>query len=558
MIKPYFISHYTIKIFYQFICFFIFQSLYLSCRPINTLSYEKVFHNKIAFACNFSSNHNRILYKRYGRHRTRNPRHSANKGDSYPDFRLGQCRMDARSRRSERHSFPVERSRQHLLHLWHGHYERPLSQRRLGVTLQHLRCNASGPLVNPYFVLYNKYRGILRIYLYLTTEFVATSSYLQDGISVVSDHQTSLLSFLGKEIIDPEERYATTDYIQIQGSPDNISPMAANKWYMMQYELAYDPDITSIPYDQVQLAWYLNYCNVQTIKLGGTQEGRINGTIGAASSTTFYDEFKTAAKSTGTAVLTGIGKNFITENARDETTDSLGRNNNLGLPNYIYSSISNTINSALSGSLDEIPQALFKGFNAIFGLNKTTQPIPINLTFKSQIELNGDLSDRGSFPSSPSSFWLPGTDIASDAVGYIPLYNKPLGVLGLDGRPKVSPMVIYQRVSDGYKLFVTYKTNTFRQRLQYNPEVEAIADIQLTKLELIETDFQGRFTQVCPNRFFAGTLDTNYNPTSSIDVPEYLAFRATFKITPNNGDEPTVIIKTFKTDQDPLPLKNAQ
>lgn len=119
-------------------------------------------------------------------------------------------------------------------------------------------------------------------------------------------------------------------------------------------------------------------------------------------------------------------------------------------------------------------------------------------------------------------------------------------------------MVIYQRVSDGYKLFVTYKTNTFRQRLQYNPEVEAIADIQLTKLELIETDFQGRFTQVCPNRFFAGTLDTNYNPTSSIDVPEYLAFRATFKITPNNGDEPTVIIKTFKTDQDPLPLKNAQ
>ena len=34
--------------------------------------------------------------------------------------------------------------------------------------------NASGPLVNPYFVLYNKYRGILRIYLYLTTEFVAT------------------------------------------------------------------------------------------------------------------------------------------------------------------------------------------------------------------------------------------------------------------------------------------------------------------------------------------------------------------------------------------------
>ena len=418
--------------------------------------------------------------------------------------------------------------------------------------------NASGPLVNPYFVLYNKYRGILRIYLYLTTQFVVTSSYLQDGISVVSNHQTSLLSYLGKEIIDPTERYATTDYIQVQGSPDNISPMAANKWYMMQYELAYDPGIADIPYNQIQLAWYLNYCNVQTIKLGGTQEGRICGTIGAASATTFYDQFKTAARSAGTAVLTGIGKNFITENARNEQTDQLGRNNKLGLPNSVYNSISGTINSALSSSLDEIPKALFKGFSAIFGINKSNQPVPINLTFKSQIELNGTLAERGSFPSSPSSFWLPGTNIASDAVGYIPLYNKPLGVLGLDGRPKVSPMITYQRVPDDYKLYVSYKTNTFRQRLQYNPEVEAIADISIKKLELIEVDDQDRFYRVCPNRFFAGTLDTNYRPTGTLDVPDFLAFRATIEVTPKNGDEPSVIIKTFRTDQDPLPLKNAQ
>lgn len=414
--------------------------------------------------------------------------------------------------------------------------------------------NASGPLVNPYFVLYNKYRGVLRIYLYLTTQFVVSSSYLQDGISVVSNHQTSLLSYLGKEIIDPEERYATTDYIQIQGSPDNISPMAANKWYMMQYELAYDPGITNIPYNQIQLAWYLNYCNVQTIQLGGTQEGRINGTIGAASSTTFYDQFKTASESVGTAVLAGIGENFITKNA----VDNADKNNKLGLPNSTFSLISSGLKDALKGSIQDLPGTLFKGFSAIFGLNKSSQPIPINLTFRSQIKLTGNLSDRGSFPSSPASFWLPGTNIAPDAVGYIPLYNKPLGILGLDGRPKVSPLVTYQREPDGYKLFVTYKTNTFRQRLQYNPEVEAIADVDIKKLELIEIDDRDRFYRVCPNRFFAGTLDLNYRPTRTFDVPEFLAFRATIEITPKNGDEPSIIIKTFRVDQDPLPLKNAQ
>ena len=119
-------------------------------------------------------------------------------------------------------------------------------------------------------------------------------------------------------------------------------------------------------------------------------------------------------------------------------------------------------------------------------------------------------------------------------------------------------MITYQRVPDGYKLYVSYKTNTFRQRLQYNPEVEAIADISIKKLELIEVDDQDRFYRVCPNRFFAGTLDTNYRPTGTLDVPDFLAFRATIEVTPKNGDEPSVIIKTFRTDQDPLPLKNAQ
>lgn len=38
---------------------------------------------------------------------------------------------------------------------------------------------ASSIVNNPFFVLYNKYRGTMRIYLYITTPFVATSSYIQ-------------------------------------------------------------------------------------------------------------------------------------------------------------------------------------------------------------------------------------------------------------------------------------------------------------------------------------------------------------------------------------------
>ena len=58
--------------------------------------------------------------------------------------------------------------------------------------------------------------------------------------------------------------------------------MAANKWYMMQYELAYDPIIYSIPYQNIQLTWWLNYLDIAEIKMNSKSVGDIIGTIGTA------------------------------------------------------------------------------------------------------------------------------------------------------------------------------------------------------------------------------------------------------------------------------------
>jgi len=123
--------------------------------------------------------------------------------------------------------------------------------------------SAPGQLINPYFVLYNKYRGLLRIFLYTTTQFYASSSYLEDGISIISSYNTSLLNFLGKETVDVRIT-PTKSYSQIQPKPaDGTFPLASNKWYMMQYELAYDPNLTSIPYNQIQLNWSLSSTGVR-------------------------------------------------------------------------------------------------------------------------------------------------------------------------------------------------------------------------------------------------------------------------------------------------------
>lgn len=417
--------------------------------------------------------------------------------------------------------------------------------------------NAAGPLKNPYFVLYNKYRGTIRFYLYLTTQFVTTSTYLQDGISVVSKQPTSLLSFLGNEIVDVAVH--TSLYNQIQPSPsDGSSPLASNKWYMIQYEMAYDPNLASIPYNQIQLEWYLNYYNVQEINLSGTQEGSIKGTIGSivgSSGSGILSEFKSLGKATGTGVLAGIGLKFIT----DHETNSKTGENTLGLNKYTFQSISSGLKSALSGSISSLPGALFKGLSAIFGSNGS-QPIPVSLQFNSTIKLNGNISEHGAV-STGISFWVPGTNIAPTAAGYIPFYNKPIGVVNLKNKPKIQTRceIIYGYDIDPYdgsrqnydEYWMVYPESIdFSKYLIINPEVEKIADVIIKQQDLVclSPNFLD-VTAINPKKLCVGAIYSGYGDKGSVEYPK-LAVRFTIEIRPKNGDAISAIIKTFFLDEE--------
>lgn len=169
----------------------------------------------------------------------------------------------------------------------------------------------TSPLQNPYFILYNKYRGLMRVYLYITTQFVTTSSYLQDGLSVNTTRgDIKLLNFLGREAVDGTS--SRTSYQQIQPAPmDGSRPLATNKWYMMQYELAYDPNISSIPYNDIRLVWNANYMNVSSISLGGDIQGTIKGVIGEQSDGSILKAVEKDGVKAGTGALAILGKDFL-------------------------------------------------------------------------------------------------------------------------------------------------------------------------------------------------------------------------------------------------------
>lgn len=418
--------------------------------------------------------------------------------------------------------------------------------------------NASGALVNPYFMLYNKYRGLLRVYIYTTTQFVNSSTYLQDGISIISPNNTPMLNFMGTDLIDVST--SKKIFAQIQPAPkDGSLPLASNKWYMLQYELAYDPQIANTNYQNIQMSWFTNYYGVSNISLGGNIEGTMTSTVGSASGTqNIFSSLANGGKVAGKAAIAGIGSQFLTRNTVNENTGE----NKIGLPNNIFKSALKGITGALTGSIGDIPGALTNIFSAIFGGSSagTTTTFNVNAT----MTLNGTSTSGGSFPSSPTSVWVPGSIITPLAQNYVPLYNNTMGVFNLASRPIVNVDQWYVRVNNGGRP-PNFTTETELRILasdnsnlvQINPAVLSSANVTIEKQEILLIPENDSFSDL-KIRDFTGQFETvgEYSRILTKDTSVYFlgfitykaAVRISLKVVPNNGAPASVIIKTFLAD----------
>lgn len=414
--------------------------------------------------------------------------------------------------------------------------------------------NAPGQLVNPYFVLYNKYRGTMRIFLYVTTSFVTTSSYLQDGLSVVYNGQTTMLNFLGSGLIDLDKR--VKNYQQLQPAPsDGSSPLASNRWYMMEYELAYDPFLGVVRWDRIQLNWSLNYCNVTQFSFEGNIEGTLHAIMGSSETT---NPIKDLGQNVGKGVFAGIGMSMLENN----TINSATGENRLGLKPAVFKSLTSGLSKGLSGVFSDLPGTAVRLLSALFGGSRDSQPV--NYKLDATIKLQGTGISSGSFPSSPVSFWVPGTNFivreGVEIVGYIPLYNKLLGVINLKEKPTYKvflDQIVYVTERDGiyepvYTEEYVYASAIpdFTEYVQINPEVKRIADVEIVKQEVL----------FIPNRAYGGiepdydfenisVARTNYGYEVPAGLPDW-ALRLTVKVTPKDGTPPSTIIKTFLLKQD--------
>ena len=192
--------------------------------------------------------------------------------------------------------------------------------------------------------------------------------------------------------------------------------------------------------------------------------GSLNGTIGSASESNLFKPLLGVGKAVGTGVLAGVGKDLITHNTINAETGE----NKLGLSNKIFKDVAKGVSAALSAASGNIPGAIMGLLSAVAGGSSST-PIPISLTLKAEIKLEGTGTEGGAFPSTPVSFWIPGTNITSEATGFVPLYDKSLGVLYLREKPKLVISEYYDEkfyevdpvyghdILDGYNYYFYYK-----------------------------------------------------------------------------------------------------
>lgn len=414
--------------------------------------------------------------------------------------------------------------------------------------------NAPGQLVNPYFILYNKYRGLMRVFLYTTTQFVSPSTYLQDGLSVISASKSSMLNFMGTDLIDPLINYST--YSQMQPAPtDGSQPLASNKWYMMQYELAYDPNISQIPYNNIQLSWSTNFYNVNQISLGGEIVGTLKSVAGS-SKPNFFSALGGVARAAGTLALAGVGQNMLLNKAINTTTGA----NTMGLPNKIFKAAYTGAEKAVSNAQSGIYKPIVNFFSALVGGSSSGATMNFNLN--ADVTLEGTSTSSGSFPSSPTSMWVPGTTIPSFASGYIPLYSNTLGVFNITSKPKVKEHTHWRHIRTGSpregfsmrtKQEYTITSINNSSLIIFNDKVEEIASLKIIKQDVIyipnkngyqgfiighngtieEIGFHGE-VYVNPTRF-------NISGIRNFDA----AVRFTIEVEPKNGAPKSIIVKTF-------------
>ncbi|MDQ1772089.1 hypothetical protein GQR60_04485 [Labilibaculum sp. A4] len=286
---------------------------------------------------------------------------------------------------------------------------------------------------DPFFALYNVYTGLIRVYIYPTNQQYPNNTYTF-GIGLATNScSTSALNFSWAKAL-PIETKKTNPYLYKPGwcSTMTSTPYGIqnNYWYYNEFEIAYDPNLSSLNRDNIELQLRMLITEKSFTESTGTIAGTIEGTFTMPQSGASGGILSSMASSINFNSLDDFKINLPSkEVASKYLTDQVAKQAN------------STLKGLLNTGLSKIGSAI-KTSNPILGLvtsgifsPKSYTPGSINLDFEAKTKTTGTITSSYAGPSKASLIY-PGVAIGSSTIGgLMPHYNKLIGVWNIDKTP---------------------------------------------------------------------------------------------------------------------------
>ncbi|MEL6556919.1 MAG: hypothetical protein AAFQ94_01965 [Bacteroidota bacterium] len=377
-----------------------------------------------------------------------------------------------------------------------------------------------------YFILYNKYSGILRMYLYIPSTSFIPSANLIHTLELEGPYKNNspILNFSDQIVVDPNTRSRFASSVE-------KAQVAPGTWYAMEHELAYDENMANQSSSTAFFRWPVRSAQITEVRLNGKIDGSLEGNI-TIPGVNF-------ALSSSINTTNNVAKNGIVKLTGDGDANSLSK-----LGQAFFSGAKKALEKAGVGVVENI-------LGGIFGKNSSSNTDNVNLRLDASINLKGTLQQT--FLIDSRTFAIPGVD-NSNLIGASPAYDKPLGVFYISGRPKIHRKTTNVRQYDNMgqeqypKKRYTYTVESNSYNLKFNPEVLAVADIRNIRPEVVLRDIS--------YAMISGKLENIggkfYRTGQVILIPDYAASvigtRISFDVVPKDGSPKVTVSKTFKSN----------
>ncbi len=352
-----------------------------------------------------------------------------------------------------------------------------------------------------HFMLYNKYRGVLRSYSYNAQRMNADllrSRWLFNDLSIESSSfSTPLLNFAGQHIVDMD---ADTRQISV------IEPwrLDQDSWVVTEFEMAYDENIGNKPsYPYSSFTWELVFSDMTEQSINETPS--LDKPIYLQIPGVYFKNLSLYGKPISSKVL-----------IREKSANSMAALSGL-LPASVVTELQQSISANEPGKL----------------LNASLTPSLGLADCKLEVDATMQLGFNQFLFTSPS-FALPGMD-NSHVIGGGPYFNEPMGIFYLKEKPLIRRTQISGVLPEQYELDVP------SVKYLLNPFVQSYADIRNFKQEIVAIDTK-EMKPLSEAKIYRGQI------LKASALMNILGVRVSFDVVPKNGSGATTIIKTFKAD----------